>query len=118
MPSVENCSVDFVFFVLQAADGADDASAPSLPGTHRLRPVLMTAMTTVLGLVPMALGIGEGAELQKPMARVVIGGLLSSTMITLVLVPVIYAILEHRTHARRAASEAELDAMPHLQAGD
>lgn len=96
--------------------GVDDAVVTA--GSHRLRPVLMTAITTVLGLVPMALGIGEGAELQKPMARVVIGGLLSSTMITLVLVPVVYAILEHRTHARRAPSEAEMSALPQMQAGD
>jgi HAE1 family hydrophobic/amphiphilic exporter-1 len=73
-------------------------------GSRRLRPVLMTTTTTVLGLLPMALGFGEGAELQQPMARVVIGGLISSTLITLVLIPVIYSLLEERTeraHARR-----------------
>ena len=56
----------------------------------------MTTITTVLGLTPMALGIGEGGELQSPMARVVIGGLLSSTLITLVLIPTIYLALENR----------------------
>ena len=66
-------------------------------GMRRLRPVLMTTVTTVLGLTPMALGIGEGSELQQPMARVVIGGLLSSTLITLVVIPTIYYILEART---------------------
>jgi len=73
-------------------------------GMRRLRPVLMTTATTVLGLLPMALGIGEGSELQQPMARVVIGGLTSSTLITLVLIPVVYAILEERpekAHATR-----------------
>jgi HAE1 family hydrophobic/amphiphilic exporter-1 len=103
---------------LRREQGFEVDDAVVTAGAHRLRPVLMTAITTVLGLVPMALGIGEGAELQKPMARVVIGGLLSSTMITLVLVPVIYAILEHRTHARRAPSEAEMNALPHPQTGD
>ncbi|MCY4187564.1 MAG: efflux RND transporter permease subunit [Bryobacterales bacterium] len=63
-------------------------------GGRRLRPILMTTITTVLGLVPMALGLGEGSELQVPMARVVIGGLLTSTLITLVFIPVVYATLE------------------------
>ena len=54
----------------------------------------MTTLTTILGLVPLALGIGEGAELQAPMATVVIGGLLLSTVLTLVLVPVMYTIFD------------------------
>jgi HAE1 family hydrophobic/amphiphilic exporter-1 len=63
-------------------------------GHHRLRPILMTSICTALGLVPMALGIGEGAELQAPLARVVIGGLLTSTLITLVFVPAMYTLFE------------------------
>lgn len=63
-------------------------------GRHRLRPILMTSACTSLGLVPMALGIGEGAELQAPLARVVIGGLLTSTIITLVFVPAMYTLFE------------------------
>ncbi len=63
-------------------------------GGRRLRPILMTTVTTVLGLTPMAVGLGEGSELQVPMARVVIGGLLTSTLITLVFIPVVYATLE------------------------
>jgi len=62
---------------------------------HRLRPVLMTAMTTILGLVPLAIGIGEGGEAQAPLARTVIGGLLSSTLITLIIIPIVYFIFEH-----------------------
>ncbi|MBN2181259.1 MAG: efflux RND transporter permease subunit [Sedimentisphaerales bacterium] len=65
-------------------------------GRRRLRPILMTATTTIFGLVPLALGLGEGGEAQAPMARVVIGGLLSSTFITLVFVPVMYSIFERR----------------------
>ena len=65
-------------------------------GRRRLRPILMTATTTIFGLVPLALGLGEGGEAQAPMARAVIGGLLSSTFITLIFVPVVYSIFERR----------------------
>jgi len=63
-------------------------------GRRRLRPILMTAGTTIIGLIPLALGMGEGGEAQSPMARTVIGGLLSSTLITLVFVPVVYSLFE------------------------
>ncbi len=79
-------------------------------GKRRLRPILMTTVTTVLGLTPMALGVGEGSELQVPMARTVIGGLLTSTLITLVFIPVVYATLEgftERAEQRKAAQEAD-----------
>jgi len=79
-------------------------------GSRRLRPILMTTATTVLGLVPMGLGIGEGSELQVPMARTVIGGLVTSTLITLVFIPVVYATLEEfseRSAERRR--DRELD---------
>ena len=80
-------------------------------GARRLRPVLMTTATTVLGLLPMALGIGEGSELQQPMARVVIGGLTSSTLITLVLIPVVYSMLEDRPHKASASHSEDLGGM-------
>jgi HAE1 family hydrophobic/amphiphilic exporter-1 len=70
--------------------------AIKLSGSRRLRPILMTTLTTVLGLTPLSFGFGEGGETQAPLARVVIGGLLSSTMITLVLIPVIYSIFEQK----------------------
>jgi len=63
-------------------------------GSQRLRPILMTTATTVLGLLPMAIGLGEGAELRAPMALAVIGGLLSSTALTLIVVPVVYRLLD------------------------
>ena len=71
-------------------------------GVRRMRPILMTTITTVLGLSPMALGIGEGSELQAPMARVVIGGLATSTLITLVFIPVMYVAFEEIASPRRA----------------
>ena len=71
-------------------------------GVRRMRPILMTTITTVLGLGPMALGLGEGSELQAPMARVVIGGLATSTLITLVFIPVMYVAFEELASPRRA----------------
>jgi len=68
--------------------------AVELGGRTRLRPILMTSIATMLGLVPMAMGLGDGGELQAPLARVVIGGLLASTMVTLVLVPAVYTLFE------------------------
>ena len=62
----------------------------------RLRPIMMTTLTTVLGLLPMALGIGQGAEMRTPMAITVIGGLLTSTLLTLLVVPVMYSLLDRR----------------------
>jgi HAE1 family hydrophobic/amphiphilic exporter-1 len=62
----------------------------------RLRPIMMTTLTTVLGLLPMTLGLGEGAEMRAPMAVTVIGGLLTATFLTLVVVPVMYAMLDRR----------------------
>jgi HAE1 family hydrophobic/amphiphilic exporter-1 len=61
-------------------------------GRRRLRPILMTSLTTILGLLPLALGIGEGADAQAPLARAVVGGLLFSTLVTLVLVPAVYSL--------------------------
>jgi HAE1 family hydrophobic/amphiphilic exporter-1 len=80
--------------------------AIELAGRCRLRPILMTTLTTVLGLLPMALGLGEGAEVQSPMARVVIGGLVTSTLITLIFIPVLYYILEHRSEKSPAPAKA------------
>jgi hydrophobic/amphiphilic exporter-1 (mainly G- bacteria), HAE1 family len=65
-------------------------------GAVRLRPILMTALTTVLGLLPMALGFGEGAEVRAPLAITLIGGMISSTLLTLFVLPVVYATLDRR----------------------
>lgn len=72
-----------------------------LTGTdQRLRPVVMTALVASLGFLPMALSTGDGAEVQRPLATVVIGGLITSTMLTLLVLPVLYAVLERRRFAR------------------
>jgi HAE1 family hydrophobic/amphiphilic exporter-1 len=80
------------------ARGMPTLEAVSEAGRRRLRPILMTTSTTILGLLPLAIGIGEGAEAQAPLARAVIGGLVGSTMITLVLIPVVYSLF-HRDKA-------------------
>jgi HAE1 family hydrophobic/amphiphilic exporter-1 len=85
--------VDYVN-TLRRRDGLPIRQAVELGGRTRLRPILMTSIATMLGLVPMAIGIGEGGELQAPLARVVIGGLLTSTLVTLVLVPAVYTLFE------------------------
>jgi hydrophobic/amphiphilic exporter-1 (mainly G- bacteria), HAE1 family len=88
-------------------------------GCERLRPILMTTSTTVLGLMPMALGLGEGAELRAPLAITVIGGLLLSTLLTLVVVPVLYTLLTGRGLGGVTFSEyglkAETDSLQHAQ---
>jgi HAE1 family hydrophobic/amphiphilic exporter-1 len=80
-------------------------------GAVRLRPILMTTATTVLGLVPMALGLGDGAEIRTPMALTVIFGLTSSTLLTLIVIPTLYyvvALASQRWFARQpGAEEAE-----------
>jgi HAE1 family hydrophobic/amphiphilic exporter-1 len=80
---------------LRVREGMSTEEAVAEAGRRRLRPILMTTTTTILGLLPLALGIGEGAEAQAPLARAVIGGLLGSTLITLVLIPVVYSLF-HR----------------------
>ena len=70
--------------------------AAVIAGTRRLRPVLMTTLTTILGILPMALGIGSGNEMYKPLATALLGGLSVSTMFTLIIVPTIYAAIRNR----------------------
>ncbi len=74
--------------------GYDLLDAVKLAGRTRLRPILMTMLTTVLALIPMAMAIGSGSEMRSPMARTVIGGLLVSTVFTLVFIPVLYTMFE------------------------
>jgi len=92
--------------LLRRRDGLPMREAIEEAGRRRLRPILMTALTTSLALVPLALGLREGSEAQAPMARAVIGGLLSSTFITLVFVPIVYSVFE-RPLADRQGPPAE-----------
>ena len=96
--------------------------AIALSGASRLRPVLMTAITTFLGMLPMALSQGEGSEMWKPMGIVVIGGLLVSTVVTLIVVPVFYAILsrhgERNKDARTRAQFIFMQLSPNPEGDD
>ncbi|MBN1685762.1 MAG: efflux RND transporter permease subunit, partial [Spirochaetales bacterium] len=71
-------------------------------GKTRLKPILMTSLTTIFGMLPMSLGFGLGSEIRAPMGRAVVGGLSTSTLVTLVLIPVLYWVLESRLEKRRA----------------
>ncbi len=99
---VKNAIVLIDYIKLMRARGVPVVEAVVQSGISRLRPVLMTTFTTVLAMLPMAFSIGEGAETWRPMAISVVGGLSFSTIVTLVLVPVIYAVFERKDVARDA----------------
>ena len=99
--------VDYMNLLVERGSTISDAVING--GKSRLRPVLMTSLTTVLGMLPMALGIGEGSETWQPMGIAVVGGLLMSTIITLFIVPSLYAMLEG-SKERRARRKAEQEA--------
>jgi HAE1 family hydrophobic/amphiphilic exporter-1 len=90
--------------------GAPVAEALTDAGLARLRPILMTSATTIFGLLPMAIGLGEGAELRAPLAVTVIGGLAVATALTLIVIPVVYSLLAGERIAHTAES-------PHVPAG-
>ena len=103
--------VDYMNLLVER--GSDVADAVIAGGKSRLRPVLMTSLTTILGMVPMAMGLGVGSEIWQPMGISVVGGLLVSTLLTLFIVPSLYAMLEGRKERmaeRKARLEAEEEA--------
>lgn len=81
-------------------------------GLNRLRPILMTSLTTILGLLPMALGLGDGAELRAPLAITVIGGLTVATLLTLIVIPVVYSLLDRKVYVVDEGDEAAEVAEP------
>jgi len=80
-------------------------------GRSRLRPVLMTTATTILGMLPLALSTGEGSEIWSPMGVAVIGGLTLSTLVTMVIVPVVYRVVVRRSESRKSKETEELEFM-------
>ena len=96
---VVNQSIVLIDAVNQARErGLPKHEAIIEAGRLRLRPILITKLTTILGLLPMALGLGEGAEVRAPMAITVIGGVLLTTFLTLLVIPVVYSVLDRKTY--------------------
>jgi multidrug efflux pump subunit AcrB len=97
-------SVLMVSFARERMDAGDDpAHAASQAGFQRFRPVLMTALAMIIGMVPMALGLGDGGEQNAPLGRAVIGGLVFATVATLFFVPAVFAIIHGRSGAPHPA---------------
>ena len=86
------------------ANGEDKSSAIIEAAKSRLRPILMTTLTTVLGLLPMAIGMGDGAQIRTPMAVTVIFGLLFATLLTLFLIPILYSLFDNKRFEKIATS--------------
>ena len=109
-------SILMVSFARQRRDeGVPVLSAALEAGATRLRPVMMTALAMIIGMMPMALGLGEGAEQNAPLGRAVIGGLLFATVSTLLFVPVVFAGVHRRLEMRRHRHEAAAPIVPHPQ---
>ena len=103
-------SVLVISFAREKLNELGDATQAALEaGFVRLRPVLMTALAMVIGMLPMALGLGEGGEQNAPLGRAVIGGLIFATVSTLFFVPVVFSLI-HRSYAAKRAPEANLGA--------
>jgi multidrug efflux pump subunit AcrB len=97
-------SVLVVSFAREQLAALGDATEAALQaGIVRCRPVLMTALAMVIGMLPMSLGLGEGGEQNAPLGRAVIGGLIFATVATLMFVPVVFSLV-HRNHGKRAAA--------------
>jgi len=110
---VVNNAIVLVDYVIQLrARGLSRGEALREACIVRLRPVLITTLTTVFGLVPMAMGLGQGAEIRTPMALAVMGGLTSSTLLTLVVIPVMYDLIGELGRRNFAPPSVDLDEDP------
>lgn len=104
--TVVNNSILLVEFINQNRDEMGVHEAVVAAGKLRMRPILMTTLTTVVGMIPLALGIGQGGEMMAPMAVSVIGGLIASTILTLIIIPCLYEMIDNAQN-RRAEKRAE-----------
>lgn len=104
---VVNNAIVLVDLINQLRRAGEELTAAIIEaGRARLRPILMTTMTTTLGLLPMALGLGEGSEVRAPMAITVIGGLVVSTLLTLLVIPVVYSLFDRGARVVSGARHA------------
>ena len=103
---VVNNAIVLIDAINQARErGLEKIAAIKLAGKTRLRPILITSVSTIIGLIPMAIGIGEGAEIRRPMAITVIAGNLVATFLTLIVIPVLYAVLDRKAYVKTAAAQ-------------
>jgi HAE1 family hydrophobic/amphiphilic exporter-1 len=103
---VVNNAIVLIDAINQARErGVEKIAAIKLAGKTRLRPILITSVSTIIGLIPMAIGIGEGAEIRRPMAITVIAGNLVATFLTLIVIPVLYAVLDRKAYVKTTAGE-------------
>jgi HAE1 family hydrophobic/amphiphilic exporter-1 len=106
---VVNNAIVLIDAINQARErGLEKLEAIELAGRTRLRPILITSVSTIIGLIPMAIGIGEGAEIRRPMAITVIAGTLVATFLTLIVIPVLYAVLDRKEFVKSASREAKI----------
>jgi HAE1 family hydrophobic/amphiphilic exporter-1 len=112
MGIVVNNSILLIEFIKLRKDSVPLEEALVEAGIYRLRPILMTTITTVVGMIPLSLGYGDGGEILSPLGISIIGGLLGSTVITLILVPVLYSMMDEakqRRLERKAAKAKEIE---------
>ena len=103
---VNNAIVLIDYINLLRTRGSDLRNSVVDSGRQRLRPVLITTLTTILGMLPMAISTGDGSAAWRPLALVVVGGLTVSTIVTMVIIPVLYYIIESHRRAARKGQQA------------
>jgi multidrug efflux pump subunit AcrB len=101
--AVANAILLITFAERSRLGGANAAAAAVEGASGRLRPILMTSLAMIAGMLPMALGLGEGGQQTAPLGRAVIGGLALATIATLLVLPAIFAIVQSRAHRRSAS---------------
>ncbi|MBQ2228497.1 MAG: efflux RND transporter permease subunit, partial [Firmicutes bacterium] len=114
--TVVNNSILLVEFINQNKHSMGREEAMVAAGKQRLRPILMTTLTTIVGMIPLSLGYGEGGEILAPMGISIIGGLLTSTLLTLIVIPCMYKLVEERRDASAAKAEARAAEIAALEA--
>ncbi len=106
---VVNNSILLIEFIKLNEEDMDLDEALVQAGIHRIRPILMTTVTTVVGMIPLSLGLGDGGEILSPLGVSIIGGLIGSTIVTLILVPVLYAIMDEAKRKRLVKKALRLE---------